>query len=808
MMKLQLPLLLLAMATTAFAQTVLSADAVVADPDAANDGWMDLDVGSDVVLALIGGGLSLVMAVVYLHMVMSVEVDSSKVETIKIANLIAEGSQAFLKAEYMALTLFVIVVGVALALVISWETAVNYVVGAVLSAAAGYLGMRVAVVANIRTTVSCEGKDGLNNGLKVAFRSGAVMAMSVVGLGLVGVSSMFLLFDFHDHDEVWTSLSGFAFGASSIALFARVGGGIYTKAADVGADLVGKVEEELAEDSPDNPATIADNVGDNVGDVAGMGADLFESFVGSIIASATLGKDLGHAGIALPFWVAGTGAICSIIGTLLIRASPQEEKEAEQGALTGEDKKAHGEKTLESLLASIRVGIWGSSFLVIGASAVSVLVTFGDNQQGWELFSCIMIGLLCGNLIGYFTEYATSYTYWPTQSIAHKSDTGPAPVIIQGLGVGMLSTVPPVIFIVVSILASHQLADIYGISIAAVGMLATLGVTLATDAYGPVADNAGGIAEMAPDTEISDEVRNTTDDLDALGNTTAATGKGFAIGSAVLTALALMNAFADSAGLKDVGEAPEVLDPVFLPGVLIGACLPFVFAALTMLSVGKAAESIMWECRDQLNKKWESQTPLDPQRCVAISTKSSLIEMVVPGALSIFMPLIVGTVLGARGLLGMLTGSISCGFLLAVTMANAGGAWDNAKKWVEKDNLGAGKGKHSDQHKAVVVGDTIGDPFKDTSGPALNILIKLMSVVSLVIGPELDREPWENWVVGLIISVVLLLAGIAFFYFVAKYASLHDRDAIDAVSIKRKAAGSVPVAAADVEMEVKAEAQA
>jgi H(+)-translocating pyrophosphatase len=664
-----------------------------------------------------------------------------------------------------------------------------FLVGAFLSALCGYMGMSIATKANVRTTLACQGSNGLNNGLQVAFKSGAVMGLSVVASGLLGVPILYLIFDkaTDDKQDVWEQVSAFAFGGSSIALFARVAGGIYTKAADVGADLVGKVEEDLEEDSADNPATIADNVGDNVGDVAGMGADLFESYVGSIIASATLGYPLyGNAGVALPFWTAGLGALCSIMGVLLIRT-----KGGTQGKTSGE--------ILEQLLASIRFSIYSASVAVLGTTFFAIAATFGlKDWLSLKLGGCIVIGLVAGNLIGYFTEYATSYTYDPTRSIARKSDTGAAPVIIQGLGVGMLSTVPPVLFIFAATLASYALADIYGISIAAVGMLSTLGVTLATDAFGPVADNAGGIAEMAPASEISKEVRDTTDALDALGNTTAATGKGFAIGSAVLTALALMNAFAEATGLDINGV--DLLDQVVLPGVILGAMLPFVFAALTMLSVGRAAESVMWECRDQLNRKFfPPHLELDAAKCVRICALSSIKEMVPPGALAVITPLLIGTLLGPKGLLGMLLGAISSGFLLAVMMSNAGGAWDNAKKYVEKGGLGKDKGKGTPNHKATVVGDTVGDPFKDTSGPSLNILIKLMSVVSLVLAPLLSdkkctggvcvREPkedWKQWWVALIIIAVLLICGYIYQRLMDKYGHIHDREFIFREAIRRK----------------------
>jgi H(+)-translocating pyrophosphatase len=715
--------------------------------------------------------------------------DFSKVKTIIISDTIAKGADDFLRSEYKALSVFVLLVSIFLGAVVSYQCMICFIVGAFLSALTGYIGMHIATKANIRTTLACQGPTGLNDGLQVAFKSGAVMALGVVSCSLLGVSILYLIFDSVESDKrnIWDYLSGFAFGGSSIALFARVGGGIYTKAADVGADLVGKVEEELEEDSPENPATIADNVGDNVGDVAGMGADLFESYVGSLIAACTLGYPrYGNAGIALPFWVLGFGSISSIVGILMIR------NKSNAVGMEASD-------LLGSLLNSIRTSIYGASFLVLGSIIIAIGATFGlDNTRALYLALCIVDGLVAGILIGYFTEYATSYTYTPTQSIARKGETGAAPVIIQGLGVGMLSTVPSVMFVVIATLAAYAMEGIYGIAISAIGMLSTLGVTLATDAFGPVADNAGGIAEMAPESEIADDVRDTTDALDALGNTTAATGKGFAIGSAVLTALALMSAFAEATGLDKYGA--DVLDKVVLPGVLLGALMPFVFSALTMLSVGKAAESVMWECRHQLNQRHFDNVDLDSQKCVRICAYASLKEMAPPGAIAITAPIIVGTLLGPRALLGMILGAISSGFLLGVMMSNAGGAWDNAKKWVEKGKLGPGKGKKSDPHKATVVGDTVGDPFKDTSGPSLNILIKLMSIVSLVVAPVLStkgdaddpqqpvpRDDWELWWVALIISGILLILGWAYMWLMQKYGTIHNIEYISAESAKRKA---------------------
>jgi len=722
-------------------------------------------------------------------------------ETYKIADAISAGARAFLHREYSFLLGFIFVVGLVILGLpgLGWRSMVSFWFGAILSATSGYIGMTVATYSNVLTTIACEPPSpdqpgDLNAGLRVAFKSGSVMALSVVSSALIGIAILYISFEDEDKDadhrrEIWEQISAFAFGGSSVALFARVGGGIYTKAADVGADLVGKVEEDLPEDSPENPATIADNVGDNVGDVAGMGADLFESYAGSIIAAATLGVEkFGNAGIAFPFWLAGFGSIASIIGTMLVRTARTVKKNV--GDKESQLKEATA--VLNSLLWSIRFAIIASSIVVLGLTWVAIGLTFGtDNSEAWKLFLTVLIGILCGNSIGFATEYATSYTEPPTVSIAEKSYTGPATVIIQGLGVGMLSCVPPVLCVVVAILAAHALMGVYGIAVCAVGMLSTLGVTLATDAFGPVADNAGGIAEMSQ--EVSDKTRDTTDSLDALGNTTAATGKGFAIGSAVLTALALMNAFADAVGLQEV----NLLDEVVLPGIILGAALPFVFAALTMLSVGSAAEAIMYECRSQLNEKWEHSTPLDSQKCVDICTTESVKEMVIPGLLAIFMPIVVGLMIGPRCLLGLLAGSISSGFLLAVMMSNAGGAWDNAKKYVGKGMLHP-ETKHpkkTDEYKAVVVGDTVGDPFKDTSGPSLNILIKLMSVVSLVIAPLMTTnggdEPTDNWPKnrwwhGLIILGVLSIFVVAYYTIISRMATLHDKEDIDKKAKTRK----------------------
>jgi K(+)-stimulated pyrophosphate-energized sodium pump len=633
----------------------------------------------------------------------------------EIASAIQIGAAAFLRREYTYLAVFVVVVALVIAAFLNWQTAVSFLVGAAISAATGYLGMYVAVRANVRTTAAAV--RSLNDGLRVAFASGSVMGMAVVSFGLLGLSIMYLIFSGDPQSDI-SYIAGFGFGASSIALFARVGGGIYTKAADVGADLVGKVEAGIPEDDPRNPAVIADNVGDNVGDVAGMGADLFESYVGSIIAAASLGIFMTQgsadimAYVGLPFLVAAGGIIASLIGSFLVR--------------TKED------ATQEDLLRTLRMSVWGASGIVLVTTAIVTLLS----GVSFNYFLAILVGLVAGNAIAWFTEYYTSYTMKPTKSIADASATGPATTIIQGIAVGMNSTAAPALVVAVAILLALWFgiqadpdmgisAGLYAVALAGVGMLSTLGVTLATDAYGPVADNAGGIAEMS---HLPPEVRQRTDALDSLGNTTAATGKGFAIGSAVLTALALVAAYMQAAGMSSL----DMLSPTVLPGLIIGAMLPFLFTALTMTAVGKAAMEIVVEVRRQFKEipgLMEGTGKPDYARCVDISTRSALREMIIPGLLAVLAPLAVGFILGKQSLAGMLIGSTAAGFMLAVMMANAGGAWDNAKKWIETGEMG---GKGSPAHKAAVVGDTVGDPFKDTSGPALNILIKLMSIVGLV----------------------------------------------------------------------------
>ena len=645
-----------------------------------------------------------------------------------IGNLIQEGALAFLRREYSILAVFVAVVFVVLALFIDFNltgngkiddllstgnvnltgpwTAVSYLAGALGSALAGFIGMSIAVRGNTRTATAAA--SGLNQALRVAFNSGAVMGMTVVGIGLLGVTGLWLIFG---NVNV---IAGFGFGASSIALFARVGGGIYTKAADVGADLVGKVEAGLPEDDPRNPAVIADNVGDNVGDVAGMGADLFESYAGSIIATIALAAtvagvvDVDSPRAVLPMLLAGIGIVASVIGTFIVR--------------TGDD------ADMGSLLWSLRYAIFGAGTLMLIGALIYILAT---PELEFGLFWVVLAGILVGQVIGTATEYFTSYEYSPVKWIAKQSETGHPSTIIAGIAIGLYSTVIPTVAIVVGTWFAYEMAGLYGIGLAAVGMLSTLGITLATDAYGPVADNAGGIAEQAG---LDPQVRERTDALDALGNTTAATGKGFAIGSAVLTAMALMAAYAQVAG---VGQF-DLLEPRVLIGALIGALLPFLFAGLTMQAVGIAAGNMIEEVRRQfreipgLREGKEGVKP-DAARAVDISTRGSLRAMVLPGLIAVIAPIAVGVLFeGGAALGGMLAGSIIAGFLLAIFMANAGGAWDNAKKYIELGNYG---GKGSDAHAAAVTGDTVGDPFKDTSGPAINILLKLMAVVSLIFGP-------------------------------------------------------------------------
>jgi inorganic pyrophosphatase len=862
--------------------------------------------------------------------------DAGTGRQVEISATIQSGAMAFLRTEYIWLIPFVIAMAIFFlveeAIVwadrksvdtlmagstgntppgpMGWRIVICFIVGAILSAASGWGGMMVATECNVKTAEAA--KRSLNDALKIAFAGGAVMGFVVVGLGLAGLTILFYLFALGYEDYSVTdvasyttvmaalkanyttslaSMAGFSFGASAIALFARVAGGIYTKAADVGADLVGKVEAGFPEDSYYNPATIADNVGDNVGDVAGMGADLFESFVGSVVAAATLAMsshpskvsanisdgmetfspDLRR--VALPFWVAGFGVLASMIGFFCVGTSA-----------TMEDK----DQLQHSLLMALHRGIYSSAVLILIFSAVAVWMLYSgsndladqafttsgigynttgyDPLDGWKDFGCLVIGLLTGILIGEATEYFTSYAHAPTRSITKSGVTGPATVIIQGLGIGMLSSVPPVIFIAAAVMSCSALSGVYGAALAAVGMLSTLGITLATDAYGPVADNAGGVAEMA---HLPHEVRERTDALDALGNTTAATGKGFAVGSAVLTALAFMNAFSDrvktsvaaslvssdceaatnsyaalqaTAGATaaqklaqkalvksfctsvvtplEFGDFFSLANPLVLSGLLIGAMLPFLFAALTMLSVGKAATAIILEVRKQLQEKpklkelanlsldenWQvseedKDVKPDVDKVVAISTKSSLGEMLLPGALAVLTPIGVGLLVGARCLGGLLMGAIATGFLMAVMMNNAGGAWDNSKKWVENDHPEIIQGvpvmKGSDHHAAVVTGDTVGDPFKDTSGPALNILIKLMSVLSLTCA-SIFKNDWETWYSGVIVLVVEMLFCCVVFYFV--WYKDNTMDVLTAAAGAKSAADAGETAGTSTEM--------
>ncbi|MCJ7763973.1 MAG: sodium-translocating pyrophosphatase [Dehalococcoidales bacterium] len=674
---------------------------------------------NSILIAVICGILGLVVAAFLAYYVLKQPQGSEKVRQISAA--IKEGALTFLGREYRILAIFVAAVAVILGVVpnLGWFVSIAFVFGAVCSGLAGFIGMSIAIRTNSRTATATQ--KSLSHGLRVSFRGGAVMGLCVVSIGILGLSVLYLIFG--GSADFLNIIPGFGFGASSVAIFARVGGGIYTKAADTGADIVGKVEKGIPEDDPRNAAVIADFVGDNVGDVAGMGADLFESYVDSIIATMTLGMIAAfaaknHMGIPLvpdeaaawflPILVAAGGILASIIGIFLVRV---------------------GEKLkMEALLNALRRGTFSASILTAIFSFLAVLFL----DANINIFWAILVGLVAGVLIGESTNYFTSYSYKPTLRIAEASQTGAGTTIVSGFANGLMSTLPPVVLIAIAIITAHHFADVYGVAIAGVGMLATLGIQDATDAYGPVADNAGGIVEMAG---LPPEIRQRTDALDSLGNTTAATGKGFAIGAAGLTSLALLLSYVNAVGIK-MAEI-SLLDPRVIAGLFLGALLPAIFCAMTLNAVSKTSFSIVNEVRRQFREikgLMEGTAKPDYARCVDICTKNSIKQMIIPGITTIAAPVVIGLVLGPLSLAGFLVGAIITGFILAITFSNAGGSWDNAKKWIE---TGAYGGKGSEAHKAAVVGDTVGDPMKDTSGPSLNIMIKLISIIALVIAPVL-----------------------------------------------------------------------